>query len=183
MVRVPFADLVALLAAIFERHGAPANVAAILASNCATAERVGSLLRDIAESFALSKEYLCIATESVGQAFTADVDAVVLWNTDEYDPDNLHDILSNTGRFLIPEAGAYALKCNVGFAAAAGVNFVMWARKNGTTLITGSQVGSRGGGTTSGVNRAIWAAGLRRSRSRIRCPISCSRAARCRSCW
>ena len=41
-VRVSFADLVALLESIFERHGAPGNVAGILATNCATAERDGA---------------------------------------------------------------------------------------------------------------------------------------------
>ena len=41
-VRVPFTQLVALLKAIFERHGAPGNVAGILAANCATAERDGA---------------------------------------------------------------------------------------------------------------------------------------------
>lgn len=41
-IRVTFAELVTLLAAIFERHGAPANVASILATNCASAERDGA---------------------------------------------------------------------------------------------------------------------------------------------
>lgn len=41
-VRVGFAELVVLLKAIFERHGAPENVAAILAANCASAERDGA---------------------------------------------------------------------------------------------------------------------------------------------
>ena len=41
-LRVPFPELVALLRAIFERHGAPASLAGILAANCATAERDGA---------------------------------------------------------------------------------------------------------------------------------------------
>ena len=41
-VRISFPELVALLKAIFERHGAPSNVADVLASNCATAERDGA---------------------------------------------------------------------------------------------------------------------------------------------
>ena len=41
-VRVSFAELVALLEAIFMRHGAPEALARTLAANCATAERDGA---------------------------------------------------------------------------------------------------------------------------------------------
>lgn len=40
--RVPFAELIALLTRIFERHGVAPNVAAILAENCGAAQRDGS---------------------------------------------------------------------------------------------------------------------------------------------
>ncbi len=42
IVRVGFAELVALLKAIFMRHGAPEPLAQTLATNCATAERDGA---------------------------------------------------------------------------------------------------------------------------------------------
>lgn len=41
-VHVPFAELVALVKTIYERHGAPASLAAILADNIARAERDGA---------------------------------------------------------------------------------------------------------------------------------------------
>lgn len=41
-IRIAYDELVGLLKAIFERHGAPANVADLLARNCATAERDGA---------------------------------------------------------------------------------------------------------------------------------------------
>ncbi|MBV4504310.1 Ldh family oxidoreductase [Pseudomonas sp. BW13M1] len=42
VVRVPFNELQALLQAIFERHGCSAAVAAVLAHNCASAQRDGA---------------------------------------------------------------------------------------------------------------------------------------------
>lgn len=42
VIRIAFAELVELLAAIFARHGAPAHLAATLAANCAMAERDGA---------------------------------------------------------------------------------------------------------------------------------------------
>ena len=41
-VRVPFAELQALLQAILQRHGCSAAVAAVLAHNCASAQRDGA---------------------------------------------------------------------------------------------------------------------------------------------
>jgi delta1-piperideine-2-carboxylate reductase len=40
--RLPFSDLEALLARIFQRHGTSGEVAAVLATNCASAQRDGA---------------------------------------------------------------------------------------------------------------------------------------------
>jgi hypothetical protein len=94
--------------------------------------------------------YQCIVTDSNGHALTAaGGEEVISWNTDEYDPDNLHDTSVNASRLLIPAPGVWTIKATAGPSTATGINLYIFARKNGVDAIPGSQSGARGSGTTA----------------------------------
>lgn len=91
----------------------------------------------------------CRAYNSTTQTVTAATETTVLFDSEEYDTDAIHDIVTNTGRFTVPagKAGKWRFVAHVFFAGSHG-NSYGHLRKNGATDIVSSAEGLGSTGDT-----------------------------------
>jgi hypothetical protein len=77
----------------------------------------------------------CKVTHSVSQNIGAGVPTALLFNTELFDTDTIHDTTTNSSRLTVKTKGIYSLNANVKFDGYAGGGRTIAIRKNGTTII------------------------------------------------
>lgn len=74
--------------------------------------------------------------QTTNQTISNNTRTILLFNTEEFDTDTIHDTGSNTGRLTAKLAGKYLATCSVRWAANATGDRIVSIKKNGTTLIS-----------------------------------------------
>lgn len=62
----------------------------------------------------------CRLTNSVNQSIPSGTWTTLTWDTEEYDPADIHSLTTNPSRVTVQRAGIYQVSINAGFAASAG---------------------------------------------------------------
>jgi len=76
----------------------------------------------------------CRIHDTGGFTLTTDTETLLTFNTDDKDPDGMHDTVSNTGRITLVTAGAYLFLCTVRWGAnVAGYRQLILRRTRGST--------------------------------------------------
>lgn len=76
------------------------------------------------------------ATHSVGQTVTHNVELIVALNTDRFDSDNFHDVVTNNSRLTVPTGldGVYLIVAQATIAGAASGQRIINITQNGTQI-------------------------------------------------
>ena len=92
---------------------------------------------------------------SAAQSINNNTFTAVLWTSDTYDTDSIHDTSSNTDRFTVPagKGGKWAISASVLFAGSATGERRIAIYKNGSAANTDQRINGQGtGGLTASVN-------------------------------
>lgn len=102
----------------------------------------------------LSNTYRFRAYRTASQTLTSGGYTKILFDTESYDPGNVHDSVSNMGRFVAPVAGTYHFSASVLIDAVGAT--IIWAilYKNGVAYSSGNRYGATVAGTSAGSNVA-----------------------------
>jgi len=88
----------------------------------------------------------CRVFHSLNQSVPLLTNYSVLFNSERYDTDNMHDTTTNTDRITFNTAGTYAISAHISYESnSTGVSRDINIRKNGTTWI-GRHLQAEGGG-------------------------------------
>lgn len=91
----------------------------------------------------------CQVSISQGQTITTATFTYVLYDTDDYDPDDLHSTVANTDRITILVPGVYVISGNVNWDNIADATLrIARINVNGSDLLGGAYGPNLGGGNT-----------------------------------
>jgi hypothetical protein len=81
----------------------------------------------------------CRVYRNTDQIITHTLETAILYNAEDYDTDNYHDLVTNPGRLTVDETRYYLIGCNVFWKSngigGGGGTIITSFRKNGTTII------------------------------------------------
>lgn len=75
----------------------------------------------------------CKAYSSVNLSINSATGTALLFDTEEYDTDNIHSVVSNKSRFTAPSDGVYLIGASVQWHTGAGTDRYLWISKNGSS--------------------------------------------------
>ena len=87
----------------------------------------------------LADQPRCQAYQNTPQSITTATNTSLTWDTEDYDNDGMHSLVSNTSRFTAVTAGRYVVSAQAAFTAnATGIREIR-ILKNGTTTPNGGR--------------------------------------------
>lgn len=97
-----------------------------------------------------TRDISCKVTKSAAQTTSNSTNTVITWNQEDYDTDNMHDIVTNNSRITIKTAGKYSVHCQAAWGSSAvGVRNVN-IKKNGTEVTRNRYIPNANAQNTTG---------------------------------